>query len=51
MRANMGIGAQALGVAPIIENLRRIEKSDGCKTKEELAKVVAKGYDFVINNL
>ncbi len=49
--ANMGLTAQALGVAPTIEDLRGLEKSEGYQTKEELAAVVAKGYDFVISNL
>jgi len=49
--ANMGIVAQALGAAPTIEGLREIEKGDGYQTKEELAKVVATSYDFVISNL
>lgn len=49
--ANMGIAAQAFGAAPTIENLRALEKSEGYKTKEDLAEVVAAGYDFVISNL
>lgn len=49
--ANMGIAAQALGVAPTIENLRGIEKSEGYQTKAEIAEVVAQGYDFVIANI
>jgi uncharacterized damage-inducible protein DinB len=49
--ANMGFAAQALGAAPIIEDVRGLEKSDRYSNKEELAKVVAIGYDFVISNL
>ncbi len=50
-RANMVIAAQALGVPPTIENLSEIEKSDGYKTKADLARVVSSSYDFVISNL
>lgn len=49
--ANMGIAAQALGVAPTLENARGLEKSDMYKTKAELAGVVASGYDFIITNI
>lgn len=49
--ANMGIAAQALGATPTIEDVRGLEKSDGYKTKAEIAEVVALSYDFIITNI
>ncbi len=48
---NMGITAQALGVALPIEDVRGLEKNESYKTKEALTEVVGQGYDFVISSL